>query len=154
MNSLEVGAHVGHPGLPVPSVQHHLSPRSARDGHRHFHRQARLIEQVRPVVLGDVFFLAVFLVELEEIERPVGDNSPAAHRVQAVLVLSEMHANDVEAKGLTEGSDGFVRRPLAITISEQARDQSRAAAQGSPVKKTLCSRRLHGQGSPRAVKRR
>ena len=45
-----------------------------------------------------------------------------------------MDGNDVEAKGLTEGSDGFVRCPLAITISKQARDQSRAGAQGSPVK--------------------
>ena len=76
LNSLEVGAHVRHPGLPVPSVQRHLSPRSARDGDRHFHGQARLIEQVCPVVLGDVFFLAVFLVELEEIGRPVGGQQP------------------------------------------------------------------------------
>ncbi len=52
MNSLEVGAHVSHPGLPVPLVQHHLSPRSARGGDRHFHGQAGIIEQLRPVVLG------------------------------------------------------------------------------------------------------
>ena len=53
-------------------VQDHLGTGGAGRGDGYLDGQAGITEQVSPVVLGDVVLLPLFLVELEEVRRPVG----------------------------------------------------------------------------------